>query len=772
MKQKQKIILGILFFLGSFSITFAQNFSTENTSIWLWYSDTCNVAESNHIVVTPSTIPTFWTGNTTYDFEAGTYNLAGISLTQPCTALVGTDWTVINGNWTTVITISSNYNIIKNLIINGNAADALSFSNTNSNTISNTTIYWSNRWILLTTTINTIIKDTKIFWNSMWISLLTNSNNNVLNNIITFNNSQNWIFINGWYRNIINNSISFNNTSYGFLVQAGIQNVFNNSTAYNNNLNGIRTVLGSYFNSIKLFNNIWNTIVASSTWYGLIQFDISLPVWLKLWLSTDPLLWTIWWQNWNMTTWLITTENEIFNPHDWTNYLIDTSTATGTRRWVKPFWDNFVASSSSWWSNLPNQIQPVQRNTAGTQLENSSLSFSASKKIGEIIVLSPSWWWGWWGASSIPICGNKITEQGEQCDDGNKRNWDGCTATCQAEQPGICWNWKLEYMEECDDSNKNDGDGCAITCQIESASLILSPKLLLQQKALEKTFGMPAALIDLKEIETTSDFILSTINQNQKQQIEQCQYMDTDYRNISFDDNNSTYKQQVETLLNYCIIQWKQLWKKRFFGNKETTSYSEFIKVLVKSHFLGSSVDLHNNTFNIQNIYSDVSKNAWYAPYIIKAYVHDLLIPIEKFDNNKIYINPEKPITKLDAIRLLIHSLKLVNKDPKNIEIITDTFQDANTYLTREEMAALIVYWYQLDYSNSLRMKSNNAILIKLLADNIKKYTQPEQLTILKSMIIKIEKINEKTLKKLNIYKEELLADIKILIDFSEVFLH
>ncbi|HCY20554.1 TPA: hypothetical protein DIC40_01590 [Patescibacteria group bacterium] len=22
----------------------------------------------------------------------------------------------------------------------------------------------------------------------------------------------------------------------------------------------------------------------------------------------------------------------------------------------------------------------------------------------------------------MPICGNKITEQGEQCDDGNKRN--------------------------------------------------------------------------------------------------------------------------------------------------------------------------------------------------------------------------------------------------------------------------------------------------------------------------------------------------------------
>jgi len=86
-------------------------------------------------------------------------------------------------------------------------------------------------------------------------------------------------------------------------------------------------------------------------------------------------------------------------------------------------------------------------------------------------------------------------------------------------------------------------------------------------------------------------------------------------------------------------------------------------------------------------------------------------------------------------------------------------------------MAALIVRWYELDYDTSLRMRSNNWILMKLLAENIKKYEQSEQISILKNMINKIEKINDNILKKLNIHKKQLVSDIEILIDFSEVFL-
>lgn len=45
------------------------------------------------------------------------------------------------------------------------------------------------------------------------------------------------------------------------------------------------------------------------------------------------------------------------------------------------------------------------------------------------IILCPT------GGSGGPICGNAIIESGEQCDDGNTANGDGCSSTCQNEAP-------------------------------------------------------------------------------------------------------------------------------------------------------------------------------------------------------------------------------------------------------------------------------------------------------------------------------------------------
>lgn len=777
MKQKQKIIWGIFLFFWLFSFAFADVFVSDITSTWAGYSNTCASAEINHVTVTPASIPSFWTGNTVYDFTAGTYILtAGISLTQPCTALVWTDGVTINGNGSPVFSISSNYTLIKNLTINGNAADAISANNTNSITITNATIYGANRWILLSTVTNSVIKDSKIFWNTIGISLATNTNNNIFNNIITFNNSQYWIAINMWSRNTINNILSFNNNLYWIIIQAGIQNVLNNAIIYNNSSNGIRFVAGNYLNQVKTFNNNNDIYSAITTWYGNNDTSrITFPTAnLKFWLANDSILWSIGRTNWSMSTGFHITSNDIFNPHNGSAYLIDTTTASGTWRWVKTFWTTFDVNNSLWGANVPTQIQPVQWNTAGTQLLSSSLPYYAGKKIGEIVVSvtpPPSSPNGYTNVARDPICGNGMKELDEQCDDGNKWNGDWCTASCQIEQPGICGNGILEYTERCDDGNTKDGDTCSSTCQLETDTLILNSKQLLQKTALQKTLGIPSALIDTKAIETTSDFILAAITQHQQQQIEQCQYVDANYRTISFGDISWNYQQQIETLLNYCIIQGKTVGNKRFFWSKDVTTYVEFIKVLVKTHFLWSSLDFHNNTFDIQNIYSDVPKNSWYAPYIIKAYVHDLLLPVEKIQGKSLTISPEKTITRLDAIRLLIHSLKLANKNPQNIEIITDTFQNANQPLTREEMAALIVYWYQLDYNSSLRLRSDNAILIKLLAQHIKKYNQSEQRKVLETVISKISLLNDQTLKRFNIYKKELLADLSTLIDFSEVFL-
>jgi cysteine-rich repeat protein len=59
-------------------------------------------------------------------------------------------------------------------------------------------------------------------------------------------------------------------------------------------------------------------------------------------------------------------------------------------------------------------------------------------------------------------CGNGVVTAGEQCDDGNLIAGDGCSSSCQNE--GVCGNGVLEVLEWCDDGNLADGDGCDSNC--------------------------------------------------------------------------------------------------------------------------------------------------------------------------------------------------------------------------------------------------------------------------------------------------------------------
>lgn len=777
MKQKYKIIWWFILSLGFIWSTFATVYTSENTSVWLGYSDTCNSAEDNHISVTPSTLPATWAGNTVYDFQAGTYNLSNtITIDQPCTALVGTDGVILNGNGNTVISITNNYTIIDKLTINALGADGIYVSSTHSNSFLNTTIYGANRGIYMSTTTNTLFNTLSSFNNTIGIYLNTSANDNILNNILSFNNTQYWFYINGWNRNSINNSLIFNNTSFGFLIQVGTQNIFNNSLSYNNGLNGLRAVAGNYFNNTNTFNNLSNTLLASSTWYGLIKADVALPVGLALWSSTDPILWSIWWTDWSVDSSLVVDQSQILNPFDGTNYLVDTSTGTTNWKWVKTFGTTLNLTNSQWWSNLPTQIQPVQWDAGWTILINSSILFSSSKKIGQ----NPKAW-GWSSNNeSTSICGNKIVEYGEACDDGNTWNGDGCTTTCQIEEPGTCGNAILEYMEQCDDWNLHDGDGCSSFCSIESSTEIYDKKYFSTQKDQFSEITSIKELINAGKLKTSdgikittsgwnilswitpAEIILLWVEQNEDLTPSlECQYTDTNYKNINFTDINWPYKQDIETLMNYCIIQWK--WKdinNLTFAPKQAATYAEFIKVLVKTHFLGRQINFQSPSLPIQTIYPLVDMTTWYAPYITKAYIYDLLLPLDKNINHQ-SLYPNANISKLDAITLLINSLEIAGKNPKNIETITDTFTDAHTPLTREEMAGLIVKWYQLDYEISKKIRSNNKMIIKLISESIKKYNQQEQIDILQKAVIAIGKLQEKYLQKYNIYKKELLEDLE-----------
>jgi fibro-slime domain-containing protein len=72
------------------------------------------------------------------------------------------------------------------------------------------------------------------------------------------------------------------------------------------------------------------------------------------------------------------------------------------------------------------------------------------------------------------VCGDGVQEGWEQCDDGNARPFDGCSTECRRELDcrggactGFCGDGIVSAGEQCDDGNSVDGDGCSRDCRLE-----------------------------------------------------------------------------------------------------------------------------------------------------------------------------------------------------------------------------------------------------------------------------------------------------------------
>ncbi len=63
------------------------------------------------------------------------------------------------------------------------------------------------------------------------------------------------------------------------------------------------------------------------------------------------------------------------------------------------------------------------------------------------------------------LCPNGTLDPGEECDDGNQVDGDGCDSNCTLT---ACGNGRVSPGEQCDDSNTVDGDCCSSTCQFEN----------------------------------------------------------------------------------------------------------------------------------------------------------------------------------------------------------------------------------------------------------------------------------------------------------------
>jgi large repetitive protein len=91
-------------------------------------------------------------------------------------------------------------------------------------------------------------------------------------------------------------------------------------------------------------------------------------------------------------------------------------------------------------------------------------------------------------------CGNKKVDLGEECDDGNSANRDGCSARCQLEDD--CGNGNVDPGEACDDGNAIAGDGCENNCtKTEVIEIVCQSLAPLPQGTCEATAGTAGKLI-------------------------------------------------------------------------------------------------------------------------------------------------------------------------------------------------------------------------------------------------------------------------------------
>jgi len=122
-------------------------------------------------------------------------------------------------------------------------------------------------------------------------------------------------------------------------------------------------------------------------------------------------------------------------------------------------------------------MHPFSLQTSGSdRLSRASIAVLLTVTVFTVLGVGTSRHW----LGEIGHCGNGTVESGEQCDDGDLNNYNGCSTGCQilsgwscTGSPSVCHegcgNGRLqpEFGEQCDDQNTQDGDGCSRVCTIE-----------------------------------------------------------------------------------------------------------------------------------------------------------------------------------------------------------------------------------------------------------------------------------------------------------------
>jgi cysteine-rich repeat protein len=136
------------------------------------------------------------------------------------------------------------------------------------------------------------------------------------------------------------------------------------------------------------------------------------------------------------------------------------------------YWDFKVRrAGATTWERPPRQWKVLNYEGTGTNYGARLATYQGHRVIEVGNASAPPSYFPINQLFDFPQCGDGVVDatDGEQCDDGNLVDGDGCDSNCK---PTGCGNGIITAGEQCDDGNTVAGDCCSPSCQFESASTV------------------------------------------------------------------------------------------------------------------------------------------------------------------------------------------------------------------------------------------------------------------------------------------------------------
>ncbi len=345
---------------------------------------------------------------------------------------------------------------------------------------------------------------------------------------------------------------------------------------------------------------------------------------------------------------------------------------------------------------------------------------------GGLWLYSSSGGGGWWGGGgwrwSTVNCWNGRIDTGEQCDDGNIRGGDWCSARCYKESWTITW-WTTD------------------------PSIPATPKATM-----------------IKMLQETLDTLEMACEHEDDDRTKKIKNMRDMSREDRFDPE--------ATLTNYCITKWyKNKWQKQ-----AAMWIGEAIKIVTKITTLDEWITFREGEKPDRSLpYKDIKSNARYATYVNVAYDKWILDGLTDSHRNEKELKAFTPISASQLLLLLENawwienSLSISDEDQALDDVlwlILPAKQDLSPLkwktISRAQAAKYIVNAFPDYFENYEYLVGNNAVYLWNILAWISKKNEAEQRSYIVDKINTLKNVNEAT------YGEKYKIDTEVIITFLE----